>query len=143
MIATARHTDAEMTKRINHHILDRGDHWSTVEAPLELPECLMQNCDKIKVIDCLGVWLTNILVEQPERLAQRKQQLLCALSKQTATTLIVSNESGLGVIGADPLTRQFIDELGKLNQRIATQAESVVMTVSGLPLWLKGSNLGK
>lgn len=140
LIATARRTDAEMSARIDRHIADRDDHWHTLEAPLQLPEALA-NTPAPVLVDCMGVWLTNVLVEVPDQTHSFIDQLLHALDNRTYATVLVSNESSLGVIGADALTRRCIDELGLLNQALARRASHVVMSVVGLPQWLKGSPL--
>jgi len=141
LIATARRTDTEMSARIDRHIQDRAGHWSTVEAPIELPDALIDNTQRPIVVDCLGVWITNILIEHPDKLDEFKESLLASLNHRQAPTVFVSNECGLGVIGSDSLTRKFVDEVGLLNQKIAEQATHVAFTVSGLPMWLKGKPL--
>ncbi len=137
LLATARHTDAEMSERIARHVADRPDHWHCLECPLDLPETLASQ-NRPLLVDCIGVWLTNVLVEQPDQLHTRTDALLSALAARTQDTVIISNESSLGVIGASALTRQFIDQQGLLNQRIAQLADHVAMTIAGQPLWLKG-----
>lgn len=137
LLATARRTDDEMSQRIDRHIADRGQHWQTIETPLALPEALEEHRRPL-LVDCLGVWLTNILVEQPHQLESRRSDLLTALRARAHPTVLVTNESGLGVIGANALTRRFIDELGLMNQAIAQQASHVALSVVGIPQWLKG-----
>jgi len=127
-----------MSARIDRHIADRPEHWSSIETPIELPSALIEHQQPL-LIDCLGVWLTNILVEQPNALPHYKEALLASLIQRTTATVIISNESGLGVIGASALTRQFVDELGLLNQQIAQLADHMAMSISGQTLWLKGN----
>jgi adenosylcobinamide kinase/adenosylcobinamide-phosphate guanylyltransferase len=137
LLATARRTDDEMSVRIDKHIADRPNHWQSFESPLELPE-LIQKTQGALLVDCLGVWLTNILVEQPHTLEERVSTLINTLEARNEATVLISNESGLGVIGADALTRRFVDEVGLMNQAVARSAANVAITFSGLPLWLKG-----
>jgi adenosylcobinamide kinase/adenosylcobinamide-phosphate guanylyltransferase len=141
MIATARRFDDEFNDRIQRHIDDRAKHWRTVETPIDLAQSLDELAEDTVVIDCLGVWLTNILVEIPDQLSDKKSELLDALVRRTAPTIVVSNESGFGVIGADPLTRLFVDELGLLNQAIVRHASHFATNFSGVPMWLKGTAL--
>ena len=136
LVATARRTDAEMNRRIEHHIASRGEHWQCIETPLELPETLTEFQDAV-VVDCLGTWVTNLLIETPGQLEQRIRDFTAALQQRTQPTLLVSNECGLGVIGADALTRRFVDELGLLNQQVAGLADRVCFCVSGLEHWIK------
>jgi adenosylcobinamide kinase/adenosylcobinamide-phosphate guanylyltransferase len=136
LIATARRTDTEMGKRIDHHIASRPDHWQCIETPLELPAALSRFQDAV-VVDCLGTWLTNLLIEAPEQLDQHIHNLIDTLQQRTQPTILISNECGLGVIGADSLTRRFVDELGLLNQQISALATRVCLCVAGLEHWIK------
>lgn len=140
LVATARRTDAEMSARIDRHIADRDDRWQAIEAPLHLADTLA-NTPAPVLVDCVGVWLTNVLVEAPDQASAFIDEFLQALDNRSTATVLVSNESSLGVIGADALTRRCIDELGLLNQTLARRASHVVMSVVGLPQWLKGSPL--
>ncbi len=137
VIATSRRLDDEISARIDRHIADRPDHWRCVEAPIDLPNQLLLSQQPL-LVDCLGVWITNLLIEQPEQIDQQTEALLAALEQRQYATVLVSNESSLGVIASDRLTRQFVDRLGLLNQAIAQRASHVVFSISGLPQWLKG-----
>lgn len=139
MIATAQRLDDEFNERIQRHINERPKHWRTIEAPIELANTILNNPQETLVVDCIGVWLTNVLVETPEHLEKHIDELFSALKARTQPTIIVSNESGFGVIGGDSLTRKFVDELGLLNQRLAEQATHFVTNFSGYPIWLKGN----
>lgn len=138
LIATASRTDAELSARIDRHISERNSHWQCIEAPLTLPLTLMEN-DRPLLVDCLGTWLTNLLVEQPETLESEVKALLGALESRQSATILISNECGLGVIGADALTRRFVDQQGLLNQAIASIADQVCFCVAGIPSWIKGT----
>lgn len=137
LLATARRTDDEMSARIDRHQQDRAEHWQCIETPIALADALIKY-EQPLLIDCLGTWLTNVLVEQPEQLEQCIVDLISALKQRRHTTVIISNESSLGVIGADALTRKFVDELGLLNQAVAELADHFSFCVSGHPMWLKG-----
>jgi len=141
MIATARRFDHEFNARIQRHIDDRPAYWQTIEEPLNLAVHLDEQADQTVVIDCLGVWLTNLLVEIPDQRIAKTAEFMAALARRTQPTIIVSNESGFGVIGADGLTREFVDELGLLNQAVAKQATHFTTNFSGFPVWLKGNAL--
>ena len=143
MIATAQRLDGEFNARIQHHIDTRPDHWRTVEAPLELAKALAEHPKDVIVVDCVGVWLTNLLVETPDQRDTQVEQFIQVLKRRSEPTFIVSNESGFGVIGADSLTRQFIDELGLLNQKLAQLSTHFVTNFSGYPIWLKGNPIFK
>ena len=144
-IATAMPADQEMAERIRRHQQDRPAHWRVVEAPFALAEAIEQHShpDSCLIIDCLTLWLSNLLHDAegtPEPLAQIEPQIIAleqALIKAKGRILIVSNEVGLGIIPLGDLTRRFVDEAGRLNQRLARLADRVLFVAAGLPLVLK------
>lgn len=136
-IATAEAFDDEMRDRIRRHQEDRGENWVTVEAPLSLPATLMRTRAEPVLVDCLTLWLSNLmLAERPTTGAT--DALITALQEQRAPTVLVANEVGLGIVPQTPLGRRFRDAAGYLNQAIASMADAVVFTAAGLPLVLKG-----
>ncbi len=143
-IATATAGDAEMHARIAHHRAHRNPEWQVVEEPIALAATLRahatpRNC---LVVDCLTLWLTNLLCADDDALFQRERRaLLDALPQLPGRVLFVANETSLGIIPADPLSRRFCDEAGRLHQEIAAQCSRVVLTVAGLPHVLKGEPL--
>lgn len=145
-IATARITDdAEFAERIAHHRARRPAHWRLVEAGADLAGAITQNDGRghCLLIDCLTLWLANLLCPAdgaPPPLAEyhaRAAALETALAGAQSRVIVVSNEIGLGVVPLGALTRQYVDELGRLNQRIAALATTATMMVAGLPLALK------
>ena len=138
MIATAQAFDGEMADRIARHQADRGAVWRTLEAPLELSGALaaLKPAD-ISVVDCLTLWLTNIILAERDVEAEA-DALLASLAACPARLWLVSNEVGGGLVPETPLGRRFRDETGRLHQRIAAVADHVVLIVAGLPLVLKG-----
>ncbi|MBA33866.1 MAG: bifunctional adenosylcobinamide kinase/adenosylcobinamide-phosphate guanylyltransferase [Oleispira sp.] len=140
-IATATIYDDEMQERINRHVDDRPDHWLTIEEPLLLAQTLKQHAaeDKCLLVDCLTLWLTNVLmIEQEGRsLAEYKEELLGALADLPGKIILVSNEVGQGIVPMGELSRRFVDEAGWLHQDIARIAQNVTLVVAGLPMQLK------
>lgn len=139
--ATAQANDAEMAARIARHQAERPPHWNTIEAPLDLAGAIRAAGAGCIVVDCLTLWLTNCLC-QPNRAAfdDARTALLAALAVCRDDELIlVSNETGLGIVPLGELTRRFVDEAGWLNQDIAQLADEVVFVAAGLPLILKGN----
>jgi adenosylcobinamide kinase/adenosylcobinamide-phosphate guanylyltransferase len=137
-IATAEAWDDEMHARISRHQRDRGADWTTVEAPLDLVAALAQaSADEAVLIDCATLWLTNHLLAEHD-LHTEGTALLAALAECAAPVVIVSNETGWGIVPDNALARRFRDAQGRLNQRLAAQAELVVTVIAGLPLVLKG-----
>jgi adenosylcobinamide kinase/adenosylcobinamide-phosphate guanylyltransferase len=136
-IATATGEDAEMVARINHHQQHRDAGWTLVEAPLYLAETLLAHhaSNRCIVVDCLTLWLSNCL--HSECWEQQQQALLAALPRLSGHIVLVSNETGLGVVPMGEISRRFVDAAGFLHQRLATLCQQVTLTVAGLPLALK------
>lgn len=140
-IATAQALDAEMQQRILRHQADRGEEWLNIEEPLQLAFMLKKynSADNCIVVDCLTLWVTNCLLAPEEAVwLNEKIALLKALEESQAHIILVSNETGLGIVPLDPLSRRFVDETGWLHQAIAEIADKVSFIAAGLPLALKG-----
>lgn len=139
-VATAGRFDDEMAKRIEHHQNHRPKHWQTIEEQYDLAKIFAQYNDEQSVIlvDCLTLWLSNLLCQENEQFQIHKNEFLNELQKTRATVILVSNETGLGVVPMGELTRRFVDESGWLHQTIAQMADKVVFCVAGLPMVLKG-----
>ncbi|MDG9922777.1 MULTISPECIES: bifunctional adenosylcobinamide kinase/adenosylcobinamide-phosphate guanylyltransferase [unclassified Pseudomonas] len=143
-IATGQAWDGEMAKRIAHHRSSRPTEWGLVEEPLELARALRDNAapDRCLLVDCLTLWLTNLLMLEDEtRLAMQRDAFLEALGELPGRIILVSNETGLGVVPLGELTRRYVDEAGWLHQAVAERAERVQFCVAGLPMLLKGAPL--
>ncbi|MDO5529443.1 MAG: bifunctional adenosylcobinamide kinase/adenosylcobinamide-phosphate guanylyltransferase [Paracoccus sp. (in: a-proteobacteria)] len=135
-IATAEARDAEMEARIARHRARRGTLWREHHAPLDLAGALAASDGAPALVDCLTLWLSNLLLAGRDAEAETAA-LLAALDARAAPSVLVSNEIGLGVVPQNALARQFRDAQGALNQAIAAQADEVVLVVSGLPLQIK------
>lgn len=141
-VATARADDSEMQQRIALHQQQRPAHWTTVEVPLNLAAALQQqdDSDKCILVDCLTLWLTNLLLTDDENLLTNEiQQLLETLPTLQADIILVSNETSMGIVPMGELTRRFCDEAGRLHQQLAVLMDNVILTVAGLPHALKGN----
>ena len=138
-LATAQAFDAEMTEKIARHRESRGSGWRTVECPVALSEALTAEirAGDVGVVDCLTLWLTNLLLGDMDMDAA-VLTLIAALDRLEAPVVIVSNEVGQGIVPADALSRRFRNLQGGLNQRIAARADLVVFVTAGLPQVLKG-----
>lgn len=149
-IATARRADPEFAARIAHHRARRPVHWALVEVGADLAGALREadGQDRCVLIDCLTLWLTGLLcpVEGEHAalsdagLAARLDALEAALAAARGTVIVVSNEIGLGVVPLGALTRRYVDELGRLNQRVAALAREVTLMVAGLPVAVKSGS---
>ena len=143
-IATSQPLDGEMNERVRHHRQRRPEHWALIEEPVELARVLRDNAraDACLLVDCLTLWLTNLLMlEDPQRLSAERDALLECLAELPGEILFVSNETGMGVVPLGELTRRYVDEAGWLHQALAERCQRVVLTVAGLPLTLKGTAL--
>jgi adenosylcobinamide kinase/adenosylcobinamide-phosphate guanylyltransferase len=143
-VATAEANDTEMQARINQHRIDRPHHWQTVEEPIKLAETIEKysNEKTCILIDCLTLWLSNILFDKQGRLQlalleTETHALFDVLSTFSGRLILVTNEVGLGIVAMDKLTRRFIDEAGFLHQKIALLSHRVVLITAGLPQVLK------
>ena len=138
-IATAQAWDDEMRDRIARHQADRDERWTTVEAPLALPEALAEHAraDRVVLVDCLTLWLTNLLLGEAD-LAAAGDALVAALADAAGPVVLVSNEVGFGIVPDNALARRFRDAQGMLNQRLARVCDATDLVVAGLPMRLSG-----
>ena len=133
--------DAEMQAKIARHQARRVTEWQTHEVPLDLPSKLaeLRSSHAPILVECLSMWVNN-LMEAEWDIRQAARDLM-AISEQSDTPIIfVSLEVGLGIVPDNALARQYRDELGKLNQKIAAIADKVILVVAGQPLYIKGQN---
>ncbi|OOC50935.1 bifunctional adenosylcobinamide kinase/adenosylcobinamide-phosphate guanylyltransferase [Thioalkalivibrio versutus] len=143
-VATARADDAEMARRIERHRADRPGDWGLVEAGTGLARALEQTAgpEQCLLVDCLTLWLTQLLCTDDEgRIEREREALIETVPRLPGTLVFVSNETGMGITPMDALSRRFADEAGWLHQRLAPAMDRVVLTVAGLPHVLKGHPL--
>ncbi|QWP78674.1 bifunctional adenosylcobinamide kinase/adenosylcobinamide-phosphate guanylyltransferase [Lysobacter sp. K5869] len=141
-VATAQPLDGEMDARIAHHRARRPARWGCVEEPVALAAVLRAHDapDRCLLVDCLTLWLSNLLSDPDQAAFERERAaLLSALPELRGSVLLVSNEVGLGIVPMGELTRRFVDEAGRLHQALGEVCERVAFVAAGLPLWLKGS----
>ncbi len=138
-VATAEAFDDEMKTRIAAHKLQRGATWITHEEPFDLVSKLreLDIQGNFILVDCLTLWLTNLLLADRDCDAEL-DHLVLHLRQAQSRIVIVSNEVGLGIVPDNKLARKFRDVQGFANQRIAEVALNVVFMAAGLPLILKG-----
>ncbi len=140
-VATAEARDEEMARRIAAHRERRGGNWRTREIPLELAQDLpglLQSEDPV-LVDCLTLWLTNIMLARREAEAEIGA-LIAGLALARGPLVLVANETGLGIVPDNALARRFRDLSGVMNQQIAAAADNVLLVAAGLPLVMKGRN---
>jgi len=145
-LATAQPLDDEMDHRIAKHQQRRGDAWHTIEEPLQLAETLANynGTYNAVLIDCLTLWLSNLLMlheylgaKAEERILEDVLHLAETLRNTKTPVVIVSNEVGMGIVPENRLARLFRDIAGQANQIIAAAADEAWLVASGIPLKLK------
>ncbi len=137
-LATAQALDAEMSERIRRHRERRGPRWETLEESIDIVGALERTArpDGTVLVDCLTLWLSNLLTAKRDIEAEATK-LVAVLPSLSGPVVLVSNEVGLGVVPDKALARAFTDHAGRLHQRVAEAAQSVVFMAAGLPLALK------
>jgi len=147
VVATARmpeDLEDEMARRIAQHRARRPAAWATVEEPLALAEALARHArpDACVVVECLTLWLSNMLLERPADARREIENLVAQVAQipgARGELLLVSNEVGLGIMPDNALARRFADLSGHLHRQLAARCERVLLCVAGLPQVLKGS----
>lgn len=141
-VATAEALDDEMGARIEAHRQSRASSWDTLEEPRQLQGALRPHLHgyDVFVVDCVTMWVSNLLVDQEDP-SQGERPVLAAatglldmMRESRARWILVSNEVGLGLVPASPLGRVFRDTLGRVNQTVASRADQVTLMVAGLPI---------
>ncbi|VAW85913.1 Adenosylcobinamide kinase / Adenosylcobinamide-phosphate guanylyltransferase [hydrothermal vent metagenome] len=143
-IATATAQDGEMQTRIATHQRDRPNHWALIEEPLHLAAVLQTHAspDHCLLVDCLTLWLTNLLMNDDESCFKTERDaLINALPILPGKIIFVSNETNMGITPLGELSRRYCDEAGWLHQDLAQACQRVVLVVAGLPHTLKGEKI--
>ncbi|HTW87675.1 MAG TPA: bifunctional adenosylcobinamide kinase/adenosylcobinamide-phosphate guanylyltransferase [Candidatus Binataceae bacterium] len=140
-IATAEPLDDEMRARIAAHQATRPAGFQTVEEPRRLAavvQALEPRAD-IVVLDCLTLWISNLLgVDmRDEEILAAAETLAESLRRASFASIIVSSEAGSGIVPEHPLARRFRDLLGWTNQKVAAAADTVLLMVAGYPIRVK------
>lgn len=137
-LATARVWDNNFKKRVDRHITERDERWTTIEEEKNISSVIPEKATVL--IDCVTLWLTNFYVDTKydieKSLALAKAEIE-KLVKVDATIIIISNEIGMGVHATNESARKFTELQGWTNQYIAKKADKAIFMVSGLPLTLK------
>jgi len=142
-MATCEALDEEMVQRIENHKKVRGTEWQTIEEPIEIVRKIRESGrdGEVILIDCLTLWLYSLLTKWDNdlKIIDETEKLIETIKQSPASFIIVSNEVGMGIVPADPLSRRYRDLLGTMNQRIAEALDTVIFMVSGIPIFLKGN----
>ncbi len=140
-VATARdESDEELRARILAHRQRRPAQWRLVEEPIALAAALRRHAapGACVLVECLTLWLTNLLcADDPQLLAREREALIELLPQLEGRLILVGNETGMGIVPMGELSRRFVDEAGALHQRLAQICDRVTLVAAGLPLPLK------
>ncbi|QSW87691.1 MULTISPECIES: bifunctional adenosylcobinamide kinase/adenosylcobinamide-phosphate guanylyltransferase [Flavobacterium] len=139
-VATARKWDSDFQNRIDRHQQERDERWTNIEKEKYLNE--IDFSGKVALIDCVTLWLTNFFVDHKNDVAlsleEAKKEFLSIANQENATLIIVTNEIGMGVHASTEIGRKFTELQGWMNQFLASNADEVVLMVSGIPVKIKG-----
>lgn len=137
-IATSRVWDKDFEKRVKHHKDERDERWTNIEEEKQLSKIDLKN--KVAVIDCVTLWLTNFYVDTKyniEESLKKAKEEFDKIVKIDCTVIIISNEIGMGVHAETDSGRKFVELQGWMNQYIASMADKAILMVSGIPVTIK------
>lgn len=137
-IATARKWDDDFKLRIKNHQLDRDSRWTSIEEEKNIH--LLNLVEKVAVVDCVTLWLTNFYTDNEYQLAtslSQAKEIFDKLIVIDSTIILISNEIGMGIHAETEIGRKFVELQGWMNQYIASKADKAFFMVSGIPLLLK------
>jgi adenosylcobinamide kinase/adenosylcobinamide-phosphate guanylyltransferase len=137
-LATAQIFDEEMQARMDLHKQRRGPEWVLAEAPVDLVDTLrrFEHPDNVILIDCLSVWMTNLIIGEHD-IAAHRDSLIAHLAISISSLIFVASETGLGIVPDNALSRQFRDESGRLNQMVARASDDVFFVTAGIAQKIK------
>ena len=140
-IATCVPRDDEMHLRVANHRKERGQSWKTVEAPLNLPQAILQNAlsGSVVLVDCLTLWINNLMMENEDiQYADDKiAEFISAVQTAEGPVVLVSNEVGTGIVPENKLARAYRDLVGSVNQAVARAVDRVEIVVAGIAVTIK------
>lgn len=143
-LATSKVLDKEMAERVSLHRKRRGKDWRTIEEPVKLVEAIRTATiqGNVVLVDCITMWITNILLSNEHKLNEELEHLLSYLGNTLSIpVIVVSNEVGLGIVPENELARMFRDFSGITNQRLAFIARTVTWLIAGIPLVIKNGTI--
>ena len=136
-IATCEVLDEEMAQRVKKHQARRDESWSTLFTPLNLADEIQKiGSNKPILVDCLTLWLSNHLLKNND-LEREIDELANSLKNSNANIVLVSNEVGTGIVPDNALAREFRDNAGFMNQKIASVSDEVYWVVAGIQTQIK------
>jgi adenosylcobinamide kinase / adenosylcobinamide-phosphate guanylyltransferase len=144
-VATAQPLDDEMRQRIARHRQQRGDDFVTIEEPTDLVAALRNLAGvDVVVVDCLTLWIANLLVRGLDESAVATQVEALAVLRADLPfhSIVVTNEVGMDVHPETALGRTFRDAVGRAHQRLAAGADEIYFAALGVMLRLHPGPVG-
>lgn len=139
-VATAEAGDEEMAARIAAHQAERQASWTTLEDPY-LERVAALDASEFLIVDCLTLWLSNVLERPADAIQDDAVRLAAFLSARPGQGVVVSNEVGWGIVPFDAATRRYRDLLGRVNAAFAASASRCLLVVAGRTLELKSPDV--
>lgn len=140
-VATCVPRDGEMKERVERHRQERDATWNTLEIPVDLAGAITAHSPTadVMLVDCLTLWLSNLLVQTQNisRIRRQIDGLAEAVKAAPHAVILVSNEVGAGIVPENRLARLYRDLAGWANQAMAAACDRVVWTVAGIPVTIK------
>lgn len=138
-VATGQALDGEMVRRIALHRAERGSDFATVEEPLALARVLREHSADVVLVDCLTLWLSNLLLRGDDEcaIADAVEELCAVLAQRRRHVVVVTNEVGLGIVPDNALARTFRDVAGRAHQQIAAISDELYAAMLGSVLRLR------
>lgn len=155
-VATGQAFDDEMKDRIKKHQLRRGKEWITFEIPLYLHKYWEQikNVSDVILIDCLTMFTSNHVFAHGDINTQEDSNRIESIileelrlllqeinNSNDKTVIFVTNEIGLGIVPENKLARYFRDITGRVNREVASAANKMYLTISGVTIELKSQEV--
>ncbi|KXZ38867.1 adenosylcobinamide kinase /adenosylcobinamide-phosphate guanylyltransferase [Alkalithermobacter thermoalcaliphilus JW-YL-7 = DSM 7308] len=154
-IATAIPFDEGMTDRIKKHKESRPKEWTTYEIYEDVYKSIkdISKNNQTVILDCIGLLVNNLMfkfnvnyetctidkIDEIEKYIQDQVKLLIREIKNSDLYfVIVTNEVGMSIVADNRLSRIYTDILGRINQLIAKESDTVYLLVSGIPVKIKG-----
>ncbi|WP_196886473.1 bifunctional adenosylcobinamide kinase/adenosylcobinamide-phosphate guanylyltransferase [Aureivirga sp. CE67] len=137
-LATSRIWDDDFQNRVDRHVSDRDENWTTIEEEVNISKVIPENA--VVVIDCVTLWLTNLITDfenDIEKCLIFAKKEIHELNKKNAKIIIISNEIGMGLHAQTHIGRKFTELQGWVNQEIGKISHEAYFIVSGIPMKMK------
>ena len=154
-IATAAVTDQAMADRVKKHKEQRPSSWKTLEMHFDFKTLINKaefRQSEVVLLDCITTMIGNFMVESKlhfdtcsvedvneleNESTEEVFSLINVCNNNNKKLIIVSNETGMGVVPSYYMGNYFRDISGRINNKICLQADHMYFIFSGIPIKLK------